>query len=97
MMDYPIVFRLMFVLKIVTECHYLSRSVCHVQCFMFNPNIPCLDSIGFPNLFDSIESYDLTQLVLSVDLNKFSLIPHYLFLLIIYTPVFLSSPPLGRW
>ena len=44
-----------------------------------------------------IDYYDLTQLVLSGDLNKLSLITHSLFLLIIYTPMFFTSSPLGKW
>ena len=63
----------------------------------------CKSSISrltwFPLLirFNWIESYHSTQLVLSGDLNTWSLIPHSLFLLIIYTLMFFPSTPLGRW
>ena len=84
----------MFGLNLVAECHDPLYSVCHAQYV----NILCLDSIGLHLLIllHWIDSYDLTQLVLSGDLNKLSLIPHYLFLLIIYTPMFFPSPTLGR-
>ena len=62
MMDYIIVFGLLFVLNLVTKCHNLSRPVCHVQCVMFNPNLLCLDSIGFPYLLDSNGSSHRTRL-----------------------------------
>ena len=53
-MGYPIVLSLLFRLNLVTEFHNLDRSVCHVQCVIFNPNLLYLDSIGFPHLFESI-------------------------------------------
>ena len=40
------------------------------------------------NQLNWIESYDSTKLVLFWDLNKLILIPHSLFILIIYTPMF---------
>ena len=94
-MDYLIVSIVILELNLVTECHDPSHSVFHVQFFQ--------SSMSRLNWFPSfirinwIESYNLTQLVLSVGLNKLSLIPHYLSLIIIYTPMFLPSNPLGRW
>ena len=43
-----------------------------------------------------IEYYELTQLVLSVDFKQLSLITHFLFLEIIYTPMFFPLSTLGR-
>ena len=42
-MDCLIVSNLLFLLNLVTECHNVSRSVCHVQFVMFNPNLLCLN------------------------------------------------------
>ena len=78
--DYLIVFGLLFGLNLMTGRRDLSHSVRHVQCV----NLPYLDSIGFPPLIrlNWIDSYNSIQLVLFGDLNKLSLIPHSLFLLI---------------
>ena len=86
-------FSLLFGLNLATKCHYLSRSVCHVQYV----NLLCLYPIGFPYWFDLIGSIIMTQLVLSGDFNKLVVIPHSLFLLIIYNLIFFPPPPLGRW
>ena len=92
---YLIVFCLLFVLNIVTGRRDLSLSVFHVQ----SVNLPCLESIGFPHWFDLdlIDSLNKIQFVFFGDLNKLSLIPYYLFLLIIYVLMFFPSPPLVRW
>ena len=60
-MDHPIMFRLLFVLNLVTECQLFSHSFCHVQCV----NFVYLNSIVFPYLFDLIGSS------LMIQLNKF--------------------------
>ena len=44
-----------------------------------------------------IESYDVTQLVLSGHLNILSLIPHSLLVLVIRTLMFFPASPIGRW
>ena len=65
--------------------------MCHVQpqYFMSGLNFfPLLTRLNW------VQSYYWTQLVLSGDLGKFSLIPHSLFLLIIYTLMFFPLPPL---
>ena len=49
-MDYPIVFILLFGFNLVNERHYLSHSVCRVECV----NLLCLESIVFPCLFGLI-------------------------------------------
>ena len=94
-MDYPILFRLLFRLNLVTGRCDLLRSVCHVQ----SVNNQCLDLIGPPNWFNLywIKSYDSVKLVLFGDLNKLSKISYSLSLLIIYAPMFFSSPLLWRW
>ena len=70
-MDCLILSSLLFGLNLATEFHDFSRSVCHVQ------------SPDFMSQLNWVESYGSIQLVLSVDLNTFSPIPHSLFLLII--------------
>ena len=41
-----------------------------------------------------VEPYELIQLFFS---GYFGLIPHSLFLIVIYDPMLFPSPPLGRW
>ena len=94
-MDYLILFGPLFGLNLVNGFRYLSHSFCHVQ----RVNLPCLDSIGLPPLFDLdwIKFYDLIQLVFFGLINKLSLIQYSLLLIIIYAQVFFPLPSHGSW
>ena len=45
---YIIMFGPILIVNLVTGHHDLSRSVCRVQ----SVTLPCIDSIGFPHLFE---------------------------------------------
>ena len=46
-MDYPIMFNLLFGLKLLTERHDLSHSVCHVQCVNIYVLTPLVSPIDY--------------------------------------------------
>ena len=69
------------------------------QLAMFNHKLLCIDSISFPYWIELIGSSLPTRSNYFPHgyLSGLILIPYSLFLLIIYNPMILTSPPLGRW
>ena len=63
-MVYLIVSRLLLILNLVTECHDFSRSSFHVQS---QASMSQLNSFPLLTWLNWVESYNLIQLVLSVE------------------------------